>query len=57
MDLSNFIKTLDILVLIDYSYCDKIGDKIKYLISEKKVITYRVDSYHSLPIGKNINFL
>ena len=27
------------LVLVDYSYCDKICDKIKYLVSERSGIT------------------
>ena len=43
------------LVLFDYSYCDKICDKIKYLIVKKNGITYsinhncariRIDSYY-----------
>ena len=49
------------LVLFDYSYCDKIWDKIKNLISEKSGITdsinhnfarIKIDSYVSLPIEK-----
>ena len=53
------------LVLFDYSYCDKICDKIKYLISEKGGITdsinhnfakIRIDSYDSLPIEKMFTF-
>ena len=49
------------LVLSEYSYCDKIWDKIKYLISEKSGITdsinhnfarIKIDSYVSLPIEK-----
>ena len=31
------------LVLFDYNYCDKICDKIKYLISEKGSITDSVN--------------
>ena len=47
------------LVLFDYSYCDKICDKTKYLISQKSDITdsinhsfarIRIDSYRSLSI-------
>ena len=53
------------LVLFDYSYRDKICDKIKYLISEKSGITdsinhnfvrIRINSYDLLPIKKNIDF-
>ena len=53
------------LVLFDYSYCDKICDKIKYLISEKSGITdsinhnlgrIRIDSYDSLPTEKILTF-
>ena len=53
------------LVLFDYSYCDKICDKIKYLISEKSGITdsishnsgkIRIDSNDSLPIEKILTF-
>ena len=53
------------LVLFDYSYCDKICDKIKYLISKKSGITdsinhnfgrIRIDSYDSLPIEKILIF-
>ena len=52
------------LILFDYSYCDKICDKIKYLISEKSGITDRInhnfarigiDSYESLPTEKSID--
>ena len=39
MDLLKPIMDLDVLVLFDYSYCDKTCDKIKYLISEKSGIT------------------
>ena len=47
------------LVLFDYSYCDKICDKTKYLISQKSDIRdsinhsfarIRIDSYRSLSI-------
>ena len=63
-EIDGFIKIHDkirYLVLFDYSYCDKICDKIKYLISEKSGITdsinhnfgrIRIDSYNSLPIEK-----
>ena len=53
------------LVLFDYSYCDKICDKIKYLISKKSGITdsinhnfarIRIDSYDSLAIEKILTF-
>ena len=53
------------LVLFDYSYRDKVCDKIKYLISENSGITdsanhnfsrIRVDSYCSLPIEKILAF-
>ena len=59
-EIDGFIKIHDkirYLVLFDYSYCDKICDKIKYLISEKSGITdsinhnfgrIRIDSYNSL---------
>ena len=39
--IDGFIKIYDkisYLVLLDYSYCDKICEKIKYLISEKSSI-------------------
>ena len=54
-----------ILVLFDYSYCDKICDKIKYLISEKSGITdsinnnferIRIDSYDYSLIEKILTF-
>ena len=63
-----FIKIHDkirYLVLFDYSYCDKVCDKIKYLISEKSSTTnninhnfarIRIDSYDSLPIEKILTF-
>ena len=63
-----FIKTHDkfrYLVLFDYGYCDKICDKIKYLISEKSGIRdsinhnlgrIRIESYDSLPIEKIYTF-
>ena len=63
-----FIKIHDeirYLVLVDYSYCDKIWDKIKYLISKKsgvaESINYnfarmRIDSFDSLPIEKTMTF-
>ena len=53
------------LVLFDFSYCDEICDKIKYLISEKSGITdsinhnfarTRIDSYDYLPIEKILTF-
>ena len=53
------------LGLFDYSYCDKICDKIKYLITEKSDITdsiydnfgrIRIDSFDSLPIEKILTF-
>ena len=53
------------LVLVDYSYCDKICDKIKYLISERSGITdsinhnfawIRIASNDSLPIDKIFTF-
>ena len=53
------------LVLFDYSYCDKICDKIKYLISKKGGIRdsinhnfakIRIDSYDSLPIENMLTF-
>ena len=40
--IDGFIKVHDkirYLVLFDYSYCDKICDRVKYLISEKSGIT------------------
>ena len=57
-----FIKLHDkvrYLVLFDYSYCDKLCDKFKCLISEKSgstdsidhnFVRIRNDSYNSLPI-------
>ena len=66
--IDGFIKIHDkirYLVLFDYSYCNKICDKIKYLISEKSDITdcinhnfarIRIDSYDSLPIEKILTF-
>ena len=62
--IDGFIKIHDkirYLVLFDYSYCDRICDNIKYVISETSGITdsinhnlvrTRSDSYHSLPIEK-----
>ena len=53
------------LVLFYYSYCDKICDKIKYLLSQKNSITgsinhkfgrIRTDSYDYLPIEKILIF-
>ena len=67
-NIDGFIKIHDktrYLVLFNYSYCDKICDKIEYLISEKSGITdtinhnlsrIRIESYDSLPIEKNIHF-
>ena len=52
-------------VLTDYSYCDKICDEIKDLISKKSGITesinhnfarIRIDSYNNLPIEKILTF-
>ena len=52
-------------MLFDYSYCSKVCDKIKHLISEKSGITdsinhnfgrIRIDSYDSLPIEKILTF-
>ena len=66
--INGFIKIHDkvrYLVLFDYSYCDKICDKIKYLISEKTGITdssnnnfarIKIDLYDSLPIEKMLTF-
>ena len=66
--IEGFIKIHDkirYLVLFDYSYCDKICDMIKYLISGKSGITdsithnfgkIRIDSYNSLPIEKILTF-
>ena len=63
-----FIKIYDgirYLVLFDYGCCDKICDRIKYLISEKGGITdsinndfarIRIESYNSLPIEKILTF-
>ena len=63
-----FIKIYDNIrysVLFDYSYCDKISDKIKYLICEKSGIAHsinynfariRIDLYNSLPIEKILTF-
>ena len=45
--IDGFIKILNkirYLVLFDYSYCDKICDKIKYLISRKSGITDNINS-------------
>ena len=53
------------LVLFDYERFDKICDRIKYLISEKKGITdsnnqnsgrIRIELYNSLPIAKILTF-
>ena len=53
------------LVLSYYSFCNKICDKIKYLISKKSGITdsinhnfarIRIDSYDSLAIEKILTF-
>ena len=64
--INGFIKFRDkirYLVLLDYSYCDKIV--IKYLISEKSGIAdsinhnfarIRIDSYDSLTIEKILTF-
>ena len=66
--LDGFIKIhnkIRYLVLVDYSYCDKICDKIKYLIIERSGITdsinhnfrwIRIASYDSLPIDKIFTF-
>ena len=64
MDLLRLMIKLDI-VLFDYSQCNKVCDKIKYLISEKGGITdsinntfgtIRIDSYDSLPIENILTF-
>ena len=53
------------LVLFDFSYCDKICNKIKYLVSKKRSITESInhnfartitDSYDSIPIEKKLTF-
>ena len=66
--IDGFIKIHDkitYLVLFHYSYCDKICEKIKYLITEKSGITdsiyynfgrIRIDSYDSLPIENRLTF-
>ena len=66
--IDRFIKIHDkirYLVLFDYSYCDKVCDKIKYLISEKSGITdstnhnfarIRINSYDSLTNEKILTF-
>ena len=63
-----FIKLHDkvrYLVLFDHSYCDKLCDKFKYLISEKSgstdsidhnFVRIRIDSYNSLPIENILTF-
>ena len=63
-----FIKIHDTVrysLLIDYSYCDRVWDKINYLISRKsgvrESINYnfarmRIDSFDSLPIEKTLTF-
>ena len=52
-------------MLFDYSYCDEICDKIKYLISGKSCITdsinhkfawIRIDSYNPFQIEKILTF-
>ena len=66
--IDGFIKIHDkirYLVLLGYSCCEKICDKIKYLISEKSGIAnninhtfgrIRIDSYDSFPIEKILTF-
>ena len=66
--IDGFIKIHDkigYLVSFDYNYCDKVCDKINYLISEKSGITdiinhnfarIRIDLYNSLPIEKILTF-
>ena len=53
------------LVLFDYSYCDKIRNKFRYLISKESGITdsinynfarIRINSYDSLPIEEMSTF-
>ena len=53
------------LVLFDYSYCDKIRHKFRYLIREKSGITdsinhnfakLRINSYDSLPVEEILIF-
>ena len=65
--MDGFIKIHDrirYLAFLDYGRCDKICDRIKYLISKKCDITdsinhnsgrIRVDSYDSLPIKRFYN--
>ena len=61
----NIFNEIRYLVLFDYSYCDKICDKVKYIISKKSSIrdginhnfgTFRIGSYDSLPIEKILTF-
>ena len=66
--IDGFIKMHDkirYLILFDYSYWDKICDKIKYLTSEQSGITdsinynfarIRTDSHNSLPIEEILTF-
>ena len=66
--IDGFIKIHDkirYLVLFGYSHCDKICDKIKYLISDKSGITdsvnhnfarIRIELYNSLPTEKILTF-
>ena len=57
---NGFIKIYDgvrYLVLLDYGECDKICDRIKYLVSEKRGIgRIRIDLYNSLPSEKTLAF-
>ena len=67
-EIDGFIKIHDkirYLVLFDYSHCDKICNKIKYLVSDKSGITdsinhnfakIRIDLYNSLPTEKILTF-
>ena len=66
--IDEFVKThngIICLVLFDYGWFNKIYDRIKYLISEKRGFTDsishnfgkpRIDSYNSLSIEKNTDF-
>ena len=67
-EIDGFIKIHDkirYLVLFDYSHCDKICNKIKYLVSDKSGITdsinhnfakIRIDLCNSLPAENILTF-
>ena len=67
-EIEEFIEIYDgfrYLVLLDYGWCDKVCDSIKYLISEKSDIKdsinhsfakIRIDSYNSLFVKKILTF-